>query len=275
MAVRAGMVVALVVLVAGVAPASAEVTSVGGFKYVSKSFDVPAQKAKRLKAMCPDSTHAYGGGQSNTTLYGGFAQLQSYPVDDGDPGKTPDDGWGLLVKNLTGSSVDNVVAFAACGAPAAEYRRKQVPMFPNTYTGETDMRCKSRQLVGGGMFGPGRAVLLDGGADDFPEGPTYYTYLHNTSQVKNATATQYAVCAGVDTSYVLDQKQIGAAMRDQSTVACPTKTAVLSGGLYSTGGVTLTASFPPATFREWTIVGDNTLASQQTIGALAVCGAHP
>ena len=73
---------------------------------------VPALGAKSATAMCPGRSHVTGGGVELRfpTLGDVFA---SFPIDDGDKGKTPDDGWRAGIQS-TGMVQQTERIYAIC-----------------------------------------------------------------------------------------------------------------------------------------------------------------
>ena len=126
-AVSVAATVAAVAGIAGTAPA--ETTSAGKFRYVQRTFSVPADSQSKLQvARCPRRTHVYGGGTTNQHSFGGGIITASYPVDLGDRGGVPDDGWAVRYDNYAPTPVSAVVT-AVCGRATPRYRSvsRQVP----------------------------------------------------------------------------------------------------------------------------------------------------
>src|SRR5262245_12419738 len=145
------LAVAVAVTCAG--PAAAAVKSVGGLRYVTKAVAVtPSDAYKRAKAACPKRTHVFGGG-SASGLGSGIDVYQSYPVDDHDTGSAPDDGWGVLFRNL-GSDQQRVKLFAVSAKHKARYRVVRVVADASSQTGESDVACNKGKEVEGGVSGP-------------------------------------------------------------------------------------------------------------------------
>ena len=85
--------------------------------------DLPATpQALKLTANCPASQHVVGGG-ATAGQSGSIADAyvnSSYPIDDGDRNRTPDDGWRA---RLYGASQLDAAAIAVCAETKPRYRR--------------------------------------------------------------------------------------------------------------------------------------------------------
>jgi hypothetical protein len=97
-------------------------TSSGPFKYVERDFNVPPFSQSKLEvARCPGRTHVYGGGM--VVLFQEGIVNASYPIDLGDRGRTPDDGWAVYYDNYDTNSPADVTIRAICGKTMPSYRR--------------------------------------------------------------------------------------------------------------------------------------------------------
>ncbi len=272
----AGAVVALIAAGAAAAPAHGSIGTAHGYKYPAKSFQISPGKVKTFKVMCPDGLHVYGGGQNNSGSFNKIAQLQGFPIDGKDRDKKPDDGYAVILANRTTDPMSLTVT-ASCGKPKANYPYVKSTMFPNGASQEVDADCtkvNNTSLVGGGVQGPRGVVQEDGGPDGVGNNPHYYAYMENTSG-KKKTAKVYAICAKIDTQYTSNSAQIFGMTEAFATAECPAGTAVLDGGMGSTGGVSLNASFHDGAYDSWTVLGDNLTNSQRMIVSFATCGKHP
>jgi hypothetical protein len=80
-------------------------------------------RARKLTARCPDNRHILGGGASAGQGSVGAAYVSSsFPIDDGDRGNAPDDGWRARVY---GSDQDDALAVAVCAKTVQRYRSDQ------------------------------------------------------------------------------------------------------------------------------------------------------
>jgi hypothetical protein len=84
-----------------------------GIGYESRKRNVDADSGGAITAGCPNARHVVGGGwlasPSKTSVRGAGTN----PVDDGDAGTVPDDGWRSAVFNSSGSS-KGLTSFAIC-----------------------------------------------------------------------------------------------------------------------------------------------------------------
>jgi len=83
-----------------------------GLKTVRKSQDIPSLDSSNAVAECPGRRHVVGGGVELQFPSAGDA-LASYPIDDGDKGKTPDDGWRAAVQSTT-TEKQRMTTYAIC-----------------------------------------------------------------------------------------------------------------------------------------------------------------
>jgi hypothetical protein len=272
-----GALIALIAMGIAAAPAQASVSTAGGYKFVNKEYELEGGKTKRLKAMCPDGTHVYGGGQFNPGDFGEFVQAQSYPVDGRDQDRKPDDGFAVLAKNLTGAPIMTTVQ-ATCGKPRATYKAKREEITGSGFSQEVDAFCpknKPGRLVGGGVSGPKKLLHNDGGPTSNGTDAYYYAYMSNDGQ-KAVTAKVWAICAKFKTTYIEDGAPAPAQTQTPLSIACPAQTVALDGGMGSTGGIDLNGSlFNVQNPSQWFVFGDNKTAGSRTISVNVVCAEHP
>jgi hypothetical protein len=223
------LAVALTLALAG--PTAAAVKHVGGLRYVTKSIAIkPADAYKRAKAGCPGGTHVFGGGGASN-LGSGVDIYQSYPVDGPDPGSAPDDGWGVLLRNLE-SEKQKVKLFAVCARHKARYGIERSVADASSQTGEIDVGCTSGKAVGGGVSGPRRIAMNSGGTLEDGFG----FYLDNQGELVDDVAG-YVICAKVPTTLVSTLNvPIAAGATASDSGKCPGGTHVYSGGQFNTGG---------------------------------------
>jgi hypothetical protein len=221
--------VALVLVLAG--PAAAAVKQVGGLRYVTKSVAIkPDDASKRAKARCPGGTHVFGGGGASS-LGSGVDLYQSYPFDGPDPGSAPDDGWGVLLRNLE-SEKQTVKLFAVCAKHKARYRIERLVAPASTQGGEATVDCTKGNAVGGGVSGPSRIAMNSGGAGEDGFG----FYLDNQGELADDVAG-YVICAKVPTTLVSTlNAPISAGATASDSGKCPGGTHVYSGGQFNNGG---------------------------------------
>ena len=121
---RRGLLLALLTIAALGANqliATGATTRAGKFSYVSKSFSVGARAQSKLQiATCPPRTHVYGGGAA-AALVDGVVNA-SFPIDNGDRGKAPDDGWAVYYDNYENGRINGVDVRAICGPMMPRYR---------------------------------------------------------------------------------------------------------------------------------------------------------
>ena len=87
--------------------------SAGGLSYKSESETQPTNTQQLVEAKCPNSKSATGGGVYSTGTLNEQGINSSFPIDDGDSGGAPDDGWAGWVDNF-GGETETITAFAIC-----------------------------------------------------------------------------------------------------------------------------------------------------------------
>ena len=86
--------------------------SEGGFTYKSNTESVTSGTQEYLQVACPNRKSVTGGGVYSSNGYGGSAVNSTFPIDRGDSGSTPDDGWAAYVDGYSGGSA---TVYAICG----------------------------------------------------------------------------------------------------------------------------------------------------------------
>jgi hypothetical protein len=87
----------------------------GSFKYphsIRHAVDDNSQVSAAV--FCPAGTHVTGGGVEITGTDDGIEVADSFPVDGGDTGRVPDNGWRGTVNNDNTGGTRQMQAFAIC-----------------------------------------------------------------------------------------------------------------------------------------------------------------
>ncbi len=88
--------------------------SLGRVRHVSKTVTgVTAGTSRSVVARCRANEHVAGGGGRITGSIADAHLAATYPIDGGDRGKTPDDGWKVVARNSSGGA-KKVTAVALC-----------------------------------------------------------------------------------------------------------------------------------------------------------------
>lgn len=260
----------LAVLVAGLglaplaAPAGAAVTvtKLDGYKYVTKSFELPPGRAKTYRVACPERHHVLGGGHYNSGGYGDVIGAHSYPYDSGDAGRKPDDGWAAQLRGFTKPYPAEIYAICAKLLPEYESSIDTVPTGSGSADPATGLKCDNTSLdvLSGGTRGP-LSVREVTGYPVSPSGPDrWVTVLANHgTQVKDVTLLN--VCAGIDTDRGFDSGTGLPETQQLEEVGCPPATPRVIGGGTSLSGerynTAIAASRPNASFDGWRVWIDN------------------
>jgi hypothetical protein len=204
-AVAVAATVAAVAGIAGTAPA--ETTIAGKFRYVQRTFTVPglSQSAQQV-ARCPGRTHVYGGGTTNQQSFGGGVVTASYPVDLGDRGRVPDDGWAVRYDNYRPTPASAVVT-AICGRATPKYRSAAKRVGAGRFLTLT-VRCPGGTYVWGG-----------GGINRAPYNTTHLSQsLPSSARAWTSTMANFSAGAHGGATYVICGTRKPRYVRDSTTV---------------------------------------------------------
>jgi hypothetical protein len=98
-------------------------------KYASRSKNAQPRRVGKLSASCPPGSKDTAGGMQTGDL--NAVQIDSsFPVDDGDKGKTPDDGWQVKFFNRGGRASVTVWAVCAKGTQVSYVDNTAFPIDP-------------------------------------------------------------------------------------------------------------------------------------------------
>lgn len=262
-------------LLAFTAPASAAVSSAGGFTYVTKraSLGAPATPGaySKVSASCPRRMHVLGGGHYNNRGFGVVEAAHSGPYDNRDAGRKPDDGWRAV---LYREDQATVTAYAVCAPTMPTYERRRV-LVEGGATVTVRPRCSStgEEPTSGGTAGSESLRQTVSG----PYVPDRWTLVvENTSSgARRMSAT--TVCVPFDVDHIVEAPSVAAPESQASTSClCPANRHVLGGGQrYEPGGVLTVASrplgFSSAAADGWEAWIDNFNAGERSFQAYAVC----
>ena len=124
----------------------------------------------------------------------------SYPVDDGDAGRVPDDGWKARVRSRAGIG-GSTTAYAICtDRPGLTYRDKAFELAVSD-TNQPSLGCgEGHSAISAGVkvSGPANLAILnrletyDGGDDDIAPDDGGWAHVANTLETRRATV--HAIC---------------------------------------------------------------------------------
>jgi len=229
---RAALALTLGALLAFVptATASGAVQRSGGLQYVTKKHDLRPGKPRTLSASCPKGTQVLGGGTYNSDSFGSVIVFHSYPKDDGDRGKKPDDAWAVLTQGFT--ETRKVSVYATCARISPEYLRVQTTVFPTDGGGFDEFACEpaSLSIVGGGTKSAADVHIADSFHAALASPDRWEaTYIARGTVARKLTV--YAICAGLDLTYPSAPMAAGAMSQAVARPACPPNAPhVISGG---------------------------------------------
>ena len=118
-------------------------------KYVYLDVPDSASGNRSAQVGCGGGYHAVGGG-------GLIAPSESwinssYPIDSGDPGKTPDDGWRVRVFDPVGGIGGFVIEVACMRGADLRYVKKKTSGVAEGESASPRAKCGHRHVVGGGV----------------------------------------------------------------------------------------------------------------------------
>jgi hypothetical protein len=248
-------------LTAAAAPASAAVTKAGGLRYVSKLSEVAPTSGRGLKAHCPKDTHVWGGGIYNSGSYDSLTVLHSFPYDDGDRKRKPDDGWKARF-----ISSDQVYAYtyAICAKPMPKYEQLTLELGSGPSRHALEPTCESgMNVLSGGTRGSDNVIESEG----YPAGSVdnrdrWHLTVDNVNST-DSTFVAIAVCADRDVSYPSAGETVLAQKQKSGSADCVAGRHVVGGGVDHNGQLTdlmIAASSPisaPVTNDQWRVFLDN------------------
>jgi hypothetical protein len=173
-------------------------------KRTKRTKQVEGGTSKALKASCPAGTHvASGGGFILGSEVSDYLN-SSYPIDDGDSGHEPDDGWKVRVWNGEKGPADATVE-AQCVEFHPSYRTADPISIDDGATVDKRARCPGdAHVIGGGLHLGGAAsqahpvtiTLEDGGDGDAIPDDRYLSRAGNVGGTDHKRMTVFAVCRG-------------------------------------------------------------------------------
>ena len=248
---------AVVLLVSTLCPRAAEAKA--GLVYVHTKPKVvhPGEFGSR-SATCPSGTKAIGGGGDIVGKNTATVISQSFPFDNGDAGKKPDDGWKVTMFSRSASD-KSLIGYAICSSSGAlSYITSSGSIGDG---GRTTLYadCPDGTLVtsGGGSLDNADIDQIDiaatkpydgGDPGDIPDNGWQTTFDNDTGSAQNAKG--FAICAGSGTYvYVSTSTTVASGTQGHLFHDCAPDSNVVGGGvsITATGGpdeFELAASFP-------------------------------
>jgi hypothetical protein len=265
---RYGGIAAVLVLVgAAASPASASVTTAGGYKYVSRAFQFGDDYYGDLEAKCPQGTHVLGGGESNDAPASQLIAHDSAPLDTGDQGNTTDDGWRV---GLDSKGHYTVTVSAICGTRQVSYVRDHFSADPNGTT-ERALACPDgTSPMSGGTTGPQKTRETE----TFPGSGSWAVSVVSTASADN-TVKDYAVCAHFSATATGHTKMLGGMSGGTINVDCSSAGRYTVGGGTSTvggpGGFAIRSLRPRDSHDGWRVAGFNSSTGDISVSSIAIC----
>ena len=237
----------------------------GGYTYVTEGYEAGPGSTITVKSDCPGRTRVLSGGASSFGGFGDSYISSSYPYDDGDRDKSPDDGWKTKISAF--DSFVDINAYAACAKLKPTYRDRRYEIAPMTSSTDEAVPCPDGDvIVHGGFKGPtsvrpGSTFPFDGGTDD-----AWGLRPENVSG-EDQKITGFAVCSDeLEVTYI----QSGTAPMPTGAQVfaepqCPPSDPnIVGGGPISSatfGSFRLVSNlpdfFPQPSFDEWSVQAEN------------------
>jgi hypothetical protein len=208
--------------------APADVTRAAGISYVEKNFGKGGSYLK-LRAPCPKGTHVLGGGEVTNAGYFTARLHHTFPYDDRDRGKAPDDGWEVRMSNV---GEHHFVAYAICSKRSPKYVTKDQAVNANDQT-NNNVACPAGTAATAGGHKGSKTVAENSGWSTL----TSWTYFIDNASNQALPVTAYAIC--VKFPVAIASGMITAGPQSESFVGgtCPSDKHVVGGGLSNGAGV--------------------------------------
>jgi hypothetical protein len=176
--------------------------SAGSYVYRDRLFEFAPNSHRTGRQSCPGDTALAGGGVY--TAGGGLDDelIATFPFDDGDPGRKPDDGWSGTSITDDGVGFLRVVAICSASRKFRYVQRSTSGAPQDQFT--VRVPCRDNEyVVGGGARvskpGPKAEIASLHPFDDNDAGSTpedgYQGWANNESTTAERKLTAFAVCA--------------------------------------------------------------------------------
>jgi hypothetical protein len=226
--------------------------AVGGLSYRQAYRLVPTGESASKTALCRGGSSVVGGGVDIVGGHNLTTVRSSRPVDSGDAGTTPDDGWSATMNN--GAPTDRLMTVFAICASKGRFRyvkASQDLLAPDVSS--KNVFCPNGQYVtggGAGLSGKQQGVRLnwsiniDGDEDGDPTPDDgWFAKARNTSSI-DSRITTYAICTRTPLVYVEDTASINTeGFAQPLQIDCPAGK-VLGGGLFADSADAVHSTFP-------------------------------
>jgi len=170
-------------------------TNAGPVAYVSSKRRASKRSRTALRASCKGSKNVVSGGAVAGGPFRSQRLVAGVPFDSKDPGSKPDDGWRVVVDNLSAKR-RAVQAYAICAtAPGARYVAKGFKSKRRSRH-HTELSCPPGEyIVGGGVAhaAPYRKATLVASRFKFGDNDTWIVEVDNLSR-KRAAGRAFAIC---------------------------------------------------------------------------------
>jgi hypothetical protein len=174
----------------------------GTLRHREKDLQIGAGKTKSAKVGCPGARHVAGGGGLLNAAPGDGWINSSYPVDDGDRGRRPDDGWRVRIYNDDGDS-HVMEVHAICQRRQPRYVQESRTLPPGS-SSATFPGCRSSEAVIGAAIRVGgqassgipRALVPSDSGDsgDVPDDRVLANASNEVGAPKDKRITGFAIC---------------------------------------------------------------------------------
>jgi hypothetical protein len=166
-------------------------------KYRSGTIPLPTGAVAGRQALCPAKTDATGGGVLSSGSHKDIEVVSTFPLDDGDRGAKPDDGWFGRASNDSGSAQEMTV-FAICAKlPGLKYRQVTSTLPPESASFLDTVNCPGKSKVTGGgvdLIAGGLPSLDLEVAVTAPDGHDGWAGAAHNDAVSAGTMKVFAIC---------------------------------------------------------------------------------
>jgi hypothetical protein len=238
MKIRIGAIVCLLAAITVPGPTGADAAR--PYVYVTRSKTVRAGLNRvSLKATCPRRTKVVSGGVEIVAGLNLGNVVASFPFDDRDRRRTPDDGWVGIVNNKSGGSVTMRTHAVCTRVLSIQYVKGPVGSLTGSSLGGGSVACPAgMQLTGGGASVSGKSPLQqlmstfpsDGG-DPLAVPDDVWTVLISNRSGVDISFRAFAICTPAGgLAYISANQAVPVFTEGTATASCVAAGPLVGGG---------------------------------------------
>ena len=263
-----GLTVILACLGAAPAGAGIPTKTIAGITYVGISHNVaPGYHSRSVK--CPGNKHVVGGGFQTAGSYDTMRLQSSFPIDDGDAGSKPDDGW-KATWSAFGEEQTSVQAI--CIKQPVRYVSHPFKVPAGAEVAGV-VSCPDDTSAASGGLRASRHVVMN---SSFPEEVDSATEWADNLGAKKKSPEAFVTCVKFPVSTANASNNVAPSTQGLASVFCPGGTYVIGGGVKSAGFwaetvINTTVFAPDNPAARWGAFADNHAAVARALTSYVVC----